>query len=219
MTPWPCSVATSQQLETCLCLLAGVDVVDTYALLATHVAAPVEDAVTLLLPFLSSGVMATTTAQQVTAVNPMRGDIACSVPCPKGSCLWVGLAKIGGVLIVDQIPLCRWLEKSILGPKSFYPSPRFPVLFNHHLRSTVIFILQVVTNGPKVRLGPPAGLDFAASRETMALAFQVHVVQNGLSRGEKTGSQQWITVPRAGFESPPSATWIQTSELGLEGVG
>lgn len=173
-------------METYLCLLAGVDIVDAYALLAAHVAAPVEDAVTLLLPFLSPGVVATTAAQQVAAINPVGGDVACSVPRPKGARLWVGLAKIRGVLVVDQIPLRWWLEKSILGPKSFYPSPRFSVLFNHHLGGAVIFILQVVTNCPEIRLGPPAGLDLAASRETVALALQVHVIQDGLSRGEKT---------------------------------
>ena len=173
-------------METYLCLLAGVDIVDAYALLAAHVAAPVEDAVTLLLPFLSPGVVATTAAQQVAAINPVGGDVACSVPRPKGARLWVGLAKIGGVLVVDQIPLRWWLEKRILGPKSFYPSPRFSVLFNHHLGGAVIFILQVVTNCPEIRLGPPAGLDLAASRETVALALQVHVIQDGLSRGEKT---------------------------------
>lgn len=172
-------------METHLRLLAGVDVIDAYALLAAHVAAPVEDAVTLLFPFLSPGVVATTAAQQVAAIDPVGGDVACSVPRPKGARLWVGLTKIGRVLIVDQIPLCWWLEKSILGPKSFYPSPRFSVLFNHHLRGAVVFILQVVTNCPEIRLGPPASLDLAASRETVALALQVHVIQDGLSGGEK----------------------------------
>ena len=177
-------------METYLRLLAGVDIVDAYTLLAAHIAAPVEDAVTLLLSFLSPGVVATTAAQQVAAVDPVGGDVARSVPRPKGACLWVGLTKIGGVLIVDQIPLRWWLEKSILGPKSFYPSPRFSVLFNHHLRGAVVFILQVVTNCPEIRLGPPAGLDFAASGETVALALQVHVIQDGLSGGEKT---RWST--------------------------
>lgn len=165
-----------------------MDVVDTYALLAAHIAAPVEDAVALLLPFLSPGVVAPTAAQQVTAINPMGGDVARSVPCPKGARLWVGLAEIRGVLIVNQIPLCWWLEKSILSPKSFYPTPGLPVLLHHHLGSTVVFILQVIPDGPKVGLCPPASLDFAASREPVALAFQVHVVQNGLSRRENS---QW----------------------------
>lgn len=163
-----------------------MDIIDTYALLAAHVAAPVEDAVTLLLPFLSPGVVAATAAQQVTAVDPVGGDVACSVPCPKGARLWVGLTEIGGVLIVDQIPLCWRLEKSILGPQSFYPAPRLAVLFYHHLGGTVVFVLQVVPDSPEIRLGPPAGLDLTASRETVALALEVHVVQDGLSRAEKT---------------------------------
>lgn len=178
----------SRHLETYPRLLAGVDVVDAYALLAAHVAAPVEDAVTLLLPLLSPGVVAAAAAQQVAAVDPVGGDVARSVPRPKGPRLRVGLAKIGGVLIVDQIPLRRWLEKSVLGPKSFHPSPRFTVLFNHHLRSAVVFILQVVANCPEIGLGPPAGLDLAASREAVALALQVHVVQDGLCGQEKTRS-------------------------------
>lgn len=195
-------------METYRRLLAGVDIIDAYALLAADVATPVEDAVTLLLPFLSPGVVATTTAQQVAAVDPVGGDVACSVPRPKGARLWVGLAKIGGVLIVDQIPLRRRLEKSVLGPKSFYPSPRFSVLFDHHLGGAVIFILQVVTDRPEIRLGPPAGLDLAASRETVALALQVHVIQDGLSRERKQGGQQKLTVPGICFQSPAFATWV-----------
>ena len=46
-----------------------MDGVDTYALLAAHIAAPVEDAVALLLPFLSPGVVAPTAAQQLTEVQ------------------------------------------------------------------------------------------------------------------------------------------------------
>lgn len=195
-------------METSLRLLAGVDIVDAYALLAAHVAAPVEDAVTFLLPFLSPGVVATTAAQQVTAIDPVGGDVARSVPRPKGACLWVGLAKIGGVLIVDQIPLRRRLEKSVLGPKSFYPSPRFSVLFNHHLGGAVVFILQVVTDCPEIRLGPPAGLDLAASRETVALALQVHVVQDGLSRREKTRQSAEAYGANICFPSPAFATWV-----------
>uniref|UniRef100_A0A8V5HAA0 Uncharacterized protein n=1 Tax=Melopsittacus undulatus TaxID=13146 RepID=A0A8V5HAA0_MELUD len=114
----------------------------------------------------------------------MGGDIACSVPRPKGACLWVGLTEIGGVLIVDQIPLCWRLEKGILGPQSFYPAPRLAVLLNHHLGGTVVLVLQVVPNSPEIRLGPPAGLHLAASRQAVALALEVHVVQDGLSRGE-----------------------------------
>lgn len=167
-------------------LLAGMDVVDTYALLAAHVAAPVEDAVALLLPFFSPGVVAPAAAQQVAAVDAVRGDIAGSVPCPEGARLWVGLTKIRRVLIVNQIPLCRRLEKGVLSPKSFYPTPGFPVLLHHHLGRAVVFVLQVIADRPEVGLCPPASLDFAASRETVALALQVHVVQDGLPRRENS---------------------------------
>lgn len=144
-------------------LLAGVHVVDADALLAAHIAAPVEDAVTLLLPLLRPCVVATATAEQVAAINAVGGDIASSVPGAEGACLRVGLAKVGGVLIVDQVPLSGRFEECVLGAEGLHPAAGLAVLLYHHLRGTVIFVLKEVTNGTEVRLCPPAGLDLAAA--------------------------------------------------------
>lgn len=82
-------------------LLAGVHIIDSDALLAADIAAPVEDAVAFLFPLLRPRVVATATAQQIAAIDAMGGDIASPVPGAKGARLWVGLTKVGGVLIVD----------------------------------------------------------------------------------------------------------------------
>lgn len=65
--------------------LARVDVVDAHTLLAADVAAPVEDAVALLLALLSLGVVASAAAQQVAALYAVRRHIAGSVTSPEGS--------------------------------------------------------------------------------------------------------------------------------------
>lgn len=147
----------------CPVLLARMDVVDSYALLAADVAAPVEDAVTFLLPFLSPRVVAAPAAQEVTTVYAVRGDVTDPVPGTKGTCFGIGLAEVRGVLIVDQISFSRCFEEVIFGTERLHPAARLPVLFHDHFRSTVVFVLQVVTDDPEVRLGPPAGLHLAAA--------------------------------------------------------
>lgn len=114
-------------------LLAGVYIIDSDALLAADVAAPVEDAVALLLPLLRPRVVATATAEQITAVDAVGGDIASPVPGAERARLWVGLTKVGGVLIVDQVPLSGRLEERVLGPQSLHPASGLPVLLHHHL--------------------------------------------------------------------------------------
>lgn len=108
-------------------------IVDANALLAADVAAPVEDAMTFLLPLLRPGVVAPATAQQIAAINAVGGDIASPVPGTKGARLWVGLTKVGGVLVVDQVPLRGWLKECILGPKGLHPASGLPMLLHHHL--------------------------------------------------------------------------------------
>lgn len=76
-------------------LLARVDIVDSYAFLAADVAAPVEDTVALLFPFLSPRVVPAAAAQKVTAVNPMGSDVTDPVTSPEGTRLRVGLTKVG----------------------------------------------------------------------------------------------------------------------------
>lgn len=75
-------------------LFARVDVVDSYALLAADIAAPVEDTVALLFPFLSPRIVPTAAAQKVATINPMGSDITDPVTGPKGTCLRVGLTKV-----------------------------------------------------------------------------------------------------------------------------
>lgn len=53
----------------CRCSLAGVDIINSRTLLATYVAAPVENAVTFFLAFLGSSIVASATTEQVTAID------------------------------------------------------------------------------------------------------------------------------------------------------
>lgn len=168
-------------------LLAGVNIIDPYALLTADVATPMEDAVTLLLPLLSSRVVPTSTAQEIATVYPVRGDVADPVPGAEWAGFRIRLAEIGWILIVDQVSLGRCFEEVIFGPESLYPASRLPMLLHHHLRSAVVFVLEVVTNDPEVGLGPPAGLHLAAAWQPVALTFEMHVVNNGL--GKKKGKR------------------------------
>lgn len=155
-------------------------IVDADTLLAAHVAAPVEDAVAFFLPLLRPCVVATAAAEQVTAIDAVGGDIASPVPGAKGARLRVGLTKVGGVLVVDQVPLGGWLEERVLGAEGLHPAAGLTVLLHHHLRGTVVLVLKEVADGTEVGLGPPAGLDLATARQPMALALEVHVAGDGL---------------------------------------
>lgn len=104
------------QQSVCLSALslACVNVVDAHALLTADVAAPVEDAVALLLALLSPGVVATPAAQQVAALDAVRRHVAGPVASPEGAGLWVGLAEVGRALVVDQVALGWVLEEVVL---------------------------------------------------------------------------------------------------------
>lgn len=143
--------------------LARVYVVDTHALLTADVAAPVEDAVTLLLAFLSPGVVAAAAAQQVTALDAVRRHVADSVAGSKGARLRVGLAEIGRTLVVDQVALGGVLKEGVLDPQRLHPASRLAVLLHHHLRGAVVLVFQVVAQHAEVRLRPPTCLHLTAS--------------------------------------------------------
>lgn len=100
-----------------------MDVIHAHTLLAADVTAPVEHTVTFLLALFCPGVVAPATAEQVTPVNAMRGQVADAVPGAKGARLRVGLAKIGRVLVVDQVAVRGRLEEGVLGPQGLHPAP------------------------------------------------------------------------------------------------
>lgn len=76
-------------------LLAGVHVIDTCALLAADVAAPMENTVAFLPPSLSARVMPAPAAQQVAPIYAMRAHIAGAVTRPEGAGFGVRLAEVG----------------------------------------------------------------------------------------------------------------------------
>lgn len=144
-------------------LFARVDIVDSYALLAADIAAPVKDTVALLFPFLSPRVVPTAAAQKVAAVNPVGSDITDPVTGPERTCLRVGLTKVWRVLVVNQVLLSWSLEEVVFGPEGLDPATGFPVFFHYHFRCTIVLVLEVVTDDPEVWLRPPARLHFAAA--------------------------------------------------------
>jgi len=160
-----------------------VHVVDAHALLAADVAAPVEDAVALLLALLSPRVVAAAAAQQVAALDAVRRHVADAVARPERAGLRVGLAEVGRALVVDQVALGGVLEEVVLDAQRLHPAAGLAVLLHHHLRGAVVLVLQVVAQQAEVRLRPPACLHLAAPRQAVALAAQVHVVQDGLWGG------------------------------------
>ena len=218
----PCSKAPQPPHRATLpgSLLAGVHIVDADTLLAAHVAAPVEDAVAFLLPLLRPCVVAAAAAEQVAAIDAVGGDIASPVPGAEGARLGVGLAKVGGVLVVDQVPLSGRLEERVLGAEGLHPATGLPVLLHHHLRGAVVLVLEEVPDGAEVGLGPPAGLDLAAARQPVALALEVHVVQDGLGRGVAAGPQTDPTWEhdRPSHSAPPTpiAEAFSTPTLGQD---
>lgn len=172
-------------------LLARVNIVDPRALLATDVTTPVENAVTLLLPLLSPGIVATPTAQEVATIYPVRGDVADPVTGAERAGFGVRLAEVGRVLVVDQVSLSRRLEEVVFGAERLYPASGFPVLLHHHFRSAVVLVFQVVADDSEVGLGPPTSFHLAATGQSVTFALEVHVVNNGLKeKGKISGGEE-----------------------------
>lgn len=130
----------------------------------------------LLLSLLSPGVVASATAQQVAPVYAVGRQVADAIPSAEGTSLGIGIAKIRRAFVINQIALCGGFEVVVLGSQRLHPTSRLLVLLHHHFRRAVVLVLHVVTDNSKVRLRPPACLDFAAPREPVALALQKHVV-------------------------------------------
>lgn len=144
---------------------------------------------TLFLPLLSPGVVPTPTAQEVTTIYPVRGDIADPVTGAKGAGFGIRLAEVGRVLVVDQISLGWRFKEVVFGPERLYPATGFPVFLHHHFRSTVVLVLQVVANYSEVRLGPPTSFHLAATGQSVAFTLEVHMVNNRL----KKRKNKWMT--------------------------
>lgn len=161
-------------------LFARVQVIHSHALLTADVTAPVENTVALLLSPFSPGVVTSAAAEQVAAIYAVRRQVADPISGAEGARLRIGVAEIGRGFIINQISLCWGLEVVVLGSQGLHPSTGLPVLLHHHLRGAVVLVLHVVSNNSEVRLRPPAGFDFTASREPVALTLQEHVTVKGL---------------------------------------
>lgn len=81
--------------NTQMILFTCVHIIDANTLLTADVAAPVENAVALLLSLLSPCVVASAAAEEVAPVDAVRCQVADAIPCAKRSCLRIGIAEIG----------------------------------------------------------------------------------------------------------------------------
>ena len=185
---WNLSILVSKD-ENQVSSFAGVHVVDSHALLTADVAAPVENAVALLLSLLSPGVVTPAAAEEVTAVYAVGRQVADAIAGAEGAGLGVWVAEIGGALVVNQVTFCGGFEIVVLGSQGLHPPAGLLVFLHYHLWRTVVLILHVVTNDSEVRLRPPARLDLAAAREPVALTLQEHVVIEGLKKKRKCVNQ------------------------------
>lgn len=75
--------------------LAGVHVVDPNALLTANIAAPVENAVALLLSLFGPCVVTSAAAEEVTPIYAMGCEVAGTITGAKGARLRIGVTEIG----------------------------------------------------------------------------------------------------------------------------
>lgn len=117
---------------TRLKLFTGVDVVDSRTLLTADVAAPVEDAVTLLFASLRPGVVSSAAAQQLAPIDAVRRQVTRAILCPKRTRLRVRLTEVGRTLVIDEVCFHGRFKECVFGPQGFDPPPRLPVFLHHH---------------------------------------------------------------------------------------
>ncbi len=70
-------------------------VIDSNTLLTADIAAPVENAVALLLSLLSSGVVTSAAAEEVAPVYAVGCQVADAITGAKGASLGIGVTEVG----------------------------------------------------------------------------------------------------------------------------
>lgn len=161
-----------------VCLLvAGRDLHVPHALLALHVAAPVELALASLRPTFSPRCVAAVATQQVAPVDAFRLRVAFPTLRPEASFLDVQLAVVRTGDQVDQVDVAVVLEPMILGHQHSAAASSF--LF--HLVSSIKLLLQHCANHSEAGEGPPACLELAGPAHSVALALNLHVPLQQLS--------------------------------------
>jgi len=162
-----------------VCSVAGGNLHVPHALLALHIAAPVELALAPLRPTFSPRCVATIATQQVAPVDAFRLRVAFSSLRPEASFLDVQLAVVRAGDQVDQVYVPVVLEPMVLGHQHSPSASSF--LF--HLVGSVKLLLQHCSNHSEAGEGSPAGLQLAGAAHSVALALNLHVPLKQLSTG------------------------------------
>lgn len=163
-------------------LFTSVDVDNPNALFAYHFATPDEDTVTPFSPHHRHRVVTAAAAEQLASVNPVRGPVTLSALRPKRSYFGVEHTVVGRLIVIDEI-VGRWfLEVVVARCQLFDEGSTFPLSFDSHLCSHVVLGLEGVPEFPEWGHLPPAGLEFTASGDTVALATQFHVMEDSLQK-------------------------------------
>lgn len=164
-------------------LLAHVDPLGEAALLAQHVAAPVEPAVAALAVRLFQDVVPAAAAQRAAAVCARAALVAYPSLRARRVHGRVALTEVRGLLKVHQLSGHAPTATAIQPP----PAPTHAVSYARVENPTVL-VLRVDENGRKelllqqgaheteLRRHVPAGLKLAAPRRAMALALPLYVI-------------------------------------------
>lgn len=170
-------------------LLAHVDPLGEAALLAQHVAAPVEAAVAALAARLLQDVVSATATQRAAAVRAVTGLVA--QPSLRAGRVHrrVPLTKVRRLLEVDQFPgkappptAAQSSAGHLCAVQPPHPGVEDPVVLvlgvDEDGRQELV--LQQGADHPELWRDVPAGLELAAPRRAVTLALPLHVVGNDL---------------------------------------
>lgn len=164
-------------------LLAHVDPLRETALLAEHVAAPVEPAVAALAVRLFQDVVSAAAAQRAAAVRALAGFVAYPSLRARRVHGGVELTEIWGLLEVHQ--LSGHASTATAGEPPGAPTR---AVSQSRVENPIVLVLRVDENGRKELLlqqgahetelwrHVPAGLKLAAPRCAVTLALPLHVV-------------------------------------------
>lgn len=154
------------------------------ARLANHFAAPEEPALAVLFDGdLRLGVTPPA-AQKVAAPHAHRVRVALSPSSADGADLAVPLAEVWRLLGVDEVLVGGGLDGVGLRDEGL------AVVGDDHLEGPLELVLESVPHVPEDRHLPPAGLERARARQSMALALPPHVAHHRLGTERTMGTFQ-----------------------------
>lgn len=139
------------------------------AFFALNYTTPVEITQAVLLKHHRFLLVATVTAQQVTAADVHGRAVAYASPRPQGASFSICQAKIGRVIRVDQVLLVRRL----------YALPNrnqgLAVVATHHFESAVEAVQKSFPHLTEIRHFPPTRSQGARPRQSVTFTFCPHV--------------------------------------------